>query len=121
MPLFGLSLPLSGFFLWIWHALNVKKEPAEISVGKYLHAPDYGGELGFIHDAEEDIRRLLDAIPGEKPIVIFVDDLDRCSSAKIAQVVEAVSMFLAGDLRRCMFVIGMDSGKCDGRPPWRLA
>ena len=49
--------------------------------------------------------------PGESepaPIVIFIDDLDRCSPSKVASVVEGVSMLLASDTYRCMFVIGMD-------------
>ena len=40
--------------------------------------------------------------------MIFIDDLDRCTPSKIAKVVEGVSMFLASDLYRCLFVIGMD-------------
>src|SRR6185503_2162333 len=43
------------------------------------------------------------------PIVVFVDDLDRCSPAKVAQVIEAVNLFLGGDFPNCMFVIGMDT------------
>ncbi|MEW8049955.1 MAG: P-loop NTPase fold protein [Candidatus Thiodiazotropha sp.] len=42
------------------------------------------------------------------PIVIFIDDLDRCSPRKVADAVEGVNMFLAGDFMPCMFVIGMD-------------
>ena len=42
------------------------------------------------------------------PIVIFIDDLDRCSPTKIASVVEGISMLLASDTYRCMFLIGMD-------------
>ena len=42
------------------------------------------------------------------PIVIFIDDLDRCSPSKVAAVVEGVSMFLASDDYKCLFVIGMD-------------
>ena len=41
--------------------------------------------------------------------VIFIDDLDRCFPAKVGQVVEAINLFLAGDLPKCMFVIGMDT------------
>jgi hypothetical protein len=42
------------------------------------------------------------------PVVIFIDDLDRCSPSKVASVVEGVSMFLASDDYGCMFVIGID-------------
>jgi hypothetical protein len=42
-------------------------------------------------------------------MVIFIDDLDRCSPAKIAQVLEAINLFLAGEFPDCFFVIGMDT------------
>jgi len=45
----------------------------------------------------------------ELPLVIFIDDLDRCSPSKIASVMEAINLFLAGELPKCMFVIGMDA------------
>jgi len=75
-----------------------------------LDIPDYNKELGFIHHVEADIRRVLDSVPKNyQPIVIFIDDLDRCSPTKVAAVVEAVNLFLAGDFPNCMFVLGMDS------------
>ena len=45
---------------------------------------------------------------GPSPLVIFIDDLDRCAPSKVAAAVEGVSTFLASDLYRCIFVIGMD-------------
>jgi hypothetical protein len=87
----------------------VEAEPAALSLNEYLEVPDYQKELGFIHQVEADLRRVLACVPkNNRPLVVFVDDLDRCSPAKVAQVVEAVNMFLAGDLPDCMFVLGMD-------------
>lgn len=81
-----------------------------MSLGDYLDIPDYGTELGYIHRVEADLRRVLDSVPEQyRPIVIFIDDLDRCSPAKVAQVVEAVSLFLGGEFPNCMFVMGMDA------------
>jgi hypothetical protein len=89
---------------------KVEAEPAIVSLREYLDVPDYGKELGFLHHAEVDLRRVIDSIPvASRPIVIFVDDLDRCSPANVARVVEAVNLFLAGDFPDCMFVLGMDT------------
>lgn len=85
---------------------DVKKEPAEISLSEYIHVPDYSTKLGFVHSAEEDLQRVLDVIT--KPIVIFIDDLDRCSPDKVADLVEAINLFLAGEFKNCIFVLGMD-------------
>ena len=43
--------------------------------------PGYEGKLGFLHLVDADMKRILDlanATP-EHPLVVFVDDLDRCS------------------------------------------
>lgn len=98
----------------IWKFRNAKseveKEPAAVSLSEYLDIPNYSAEIGFIHHVEADLRRVLASVPTQyRPIVIFVDDLDRCSPAKVAQVVEAVNLFLAGDFPNCMFIMGMDT------------
>ena len=89
---------------------EVKEEPAVVSLGEFLQVPNYSNEFGFIHRAEADLRRVLASVPDNYwPIVIFIDDLDRCSPIKVGQVVEAINLFLAGDFPKCMFVIGMDT------------
>lgn len=89
---------------------TVAQEPAAVSLGDYLDIPDYGTELGYIHRVEADLRRVLDSVPEwHRPIVVFIDDLDRCSPAKVAQVVEAVNLFLGDEFPNCMFVMGMDA------------
>jgi hypothetical protein len=96
-----------------WKALaemKAEKEPAAVALGEYLRMPDYAKEIGFVHQVEADVRGALGAVPASRrPIVIFIDDLDRCSPTKVAQIVEAVNLFLAGELPDCMFVLGMDS------------
>jgi hypothetical protein len=72
--------------------------------------PGYEGKLGFLHLVDADMKRILDlanATP-EHPLVVFVDDLDRCSYGTVAQVIEALNVFLAGDFENCIFVIGME-------------
>jgi hypothetical protein len=48
-----------------------------------------------------------DLAPGA--LAIFVDDLDRCSSRHVVEVVEAINqIFNSAEGRRCVFVLGMD-------------
>lgn len=100
--------------------VKTKAEPATFALADYIRVPDYGVAVGQIHNIHSDLRRVLGVTPSSRkgseggvdgeqdPIVIFIDDLDRCSPGKIASVVEGVSMLLASDTYRCMFVIGMD-------------
>lgn len=110
-----------GLIAFLWSKFNqkqekVKEEPATYSLAEYIREPDYDKSAGVIHQIHHDLRRVLDVLPqrwrdGRKvaePIVIFIDDLDRCSPTKVASVVEGVNAFLASNLCECLFVIGMD-------------
>lgn len=97
---------------------EAKAEPAEDSFANYMDVPDYPAELGFIHHVTEDLRDVFDLIPvmpgsngsGRRyPLVIFIDDLDRCSPCNVAEVFEAVNLFIAGEFPNCYFIIGMDT------------
>jgi KAP family P-loop domain/Putative peptidoglycan binding domain len=74
-----------------------------------VNDPGYEGRLGFLHLVQTDMARVLDLVASEKrPLVVFVDDLDRCSYSTVAQTIEALNLFLAGDFRSCIFVIAME-------------
>ena len=76
-----------------------------------MREPDYNKKIGFLHLVDSDIREVLNLVASkEKPLVIFIDDLDRCKPSRVAEVVEALNVFLSGDLPNCVFVIGMESG-----------
>jgi hypothetical protein len=44
----------------------------------------------------------------QRPLVVFVDDLDRCSPRVVSQVIEALNLFLAGEFENCVFVLAME-------------
>lgn len=88
---------------------EVDKNPARLTLGEIMETPDYRSNLGFIHEVVEDLKKVFKTIPPKYlPMVIFIDDLDRCSPAKVADVVEALNLFLAGEFPDCMFVLGID-------------
>lgn len=85
------------------------KEQLQGAFRRFVRAPSYEGKLGFLHLVESDIRDVLDLVATEdKPLVVFIDDLDRCAPKRVAEIVEAVNLFLAGDYPNCIFVIGME-------------
>jgi tetratricopeptide (TPR) repeat protein len=90
--------------------MDIENKPPDVTLRDYLKLPDYSKRLGYIHAAVEDLQIILKTIPKRYlPLVIFVDDLDRCSSKKVAEVIEGINLFLAGDFESCIFVIGMDA------------
>jgi KAP family P-loop domain len=71
--------------------------------------PGYGTKLGFLHLVQTDMKRVLSLVAREdQPLVIFVDDLDRCSPGTVAQVIEAINLFLAGEFPDCLFVLAIE-------------
>lgn len=105
---------LAAYIVSMYFASRKKAdaEPAAFSLAEYLQVPDYKLGVGSVHRVHKDLMRILSVMPRNEdepyPLVIFIDDLDRCSPSKVASVVEGVSMFLASDEFQCMFVIGMD-------------
>jgi len=89
--------------------IDFDKKPATITLGELVAAPNYDVNLGFVHHVTEDLRRALELVPKDHPLVIFIDDLDRCSPNKVADAVEAINLFLAGEFEHCMFVLGIDA------------
>ncbi|WP_425252812.1 P-loop NTPase fold protein [Janthinobacterium sp. NFX145] len=98
---------------------KVADEPAKFSLAEYVRVPDYARTVGIMHQIHQDLRRVMHSLPQRRtqhgdgasviaPLVIFIDDLDRCSPGKIASVVEGINTFLAGDQSEFLFVIGMD-------------
>ncbi|MEU8271374.1 P-loop NTPase fold protein, partial [Sphaerisporangium sp. NPDC049002] len=71
--------------------------------------PGYRSRTGFLHLVQTDMRSVLGMVATEeRPLVVFVDDLDRCSPGTVAQVIEAVNLFLAGEFPNCVFVLAME-------------
>ncbi len=112
--LVGIGGTIAAFFR---ARAKAASEPAEITLSDYVDVPNYSEKLGLVHHVTKDLRRVFELMPlvevdGEKrcrPLVIFIDDLDRCAPAKVAEVFEAINLFIAGDFPDCYIVIGMDT------------
>jgi hypothetical protein len=83
--------------------------PFSAGISRYLHQPDYAGKIGFIREFQQDFKLVVESVTqnGKWPLAIFVDDLDRCTPDKAAEVIEAINQLL--DSEYCVFIIGMDS------------
>lgn len=59
-----------------------------------------------MHDFENDFRELLKK-GNVRRLVVFIDDLDRCQSAKVIEVFETIKLFL--NIPATTFVLGADA------------
>ncbi|TNE67731.1 MAG: hypothetical protein EP335_00465 [Alphaproteobacteria bacterium] len=89
-------------FLIGWKALPAPK------IVDYIEAPDYLALAGPDAQVERDFARMLAALrTRDRYLALFIDDLDRCSPAECAAVIEALNTFFGTDRNECLFVLGM--------------
>lgn len=102
--LLAIANGLRGF----WKATH---EEADEKYNQYFQQPEYTEKLGMYHDVNEDLQRVFELlVDRDQPVVIFIDDLDRCSPKRVAEVIEAINLLMNGDYRdKCYFVLGMDA------------
>ncbi len=110
----GVSLSILALLNRAWTWYKSKKDlfdkPLEGKFAQYVRQPDYESKLGYFAQVETDVRRVFELlVEKEQPAIVFVDDLDRCAPGKVAEVIEAINLFLSGDFPNCYFVIGMDA------------
>jgi KAP family P-loop domain len=91
---------------------SIQRLAGEQLAGAYdelVESPDYRRQTGSLYLVQSDIQRVLDLVATpERPLVVFVDDLDRCSPGTVVQVIEAINLFVAGAYPNSIFVIAME-------------
>ena len=68
---------------------------------------DYSEHIGMLDRFREQFERIVRALPVKaRPVVVFIDDLDRCGSDKALELLDTIKVFL--DVPGCAFVLGAD-------------
>ncbi|MDQ6815705.1 MAG: P-loop NTPase fold protein, partial [Bacteroidota bacterium] len=103
-----------GSILGLISTVASKIQPYSKSISevfdKYTKPPKYLDKVGTFHEVEADLERVLECIDEKKPLIVFVDDLDRCSPSKVVEVIEAINVFINGKYNnKCYFILGMDA------------
>ena len=110
------SLPIQGGFLTLlatagalWKGLSAfGTNPATLlaSVAKGNKLSDLDAQTSFRQKFAVEFRDVTNALGSKRPLVIFVDDLDRCRPENVREVLEAVNFLVtSGD---CFVVLGID-------------
>jgi WD40 repeat protein len=102
---------MKGFPTWFDPAAVTRSSSAGIlsreSGGDPADPLDAGGR-GYLYLLQHDVRELIDLATEHASFYIFVDDLDRCSPAIVADTIEAVNLFLTKAFGPCNFVLALD-------------
>ncbi|HEX6188367.1 MAG TPA: P-loop NTPase fold protein [Pyrinomonadaceae bacterium] len=109
-----------GTLLTLWYLSSrfVKvAQPISERVLTYVAMPNYREQMGFQHRVKDDLKFVYDFVAtrlnrsfnraGPFRVVVYIDDLDRCSETKIMELLQAINLILA-DCEFFVFV-GMDT------------
>lgn len=78
---------------------------------QYLQEPKYEENLGNYHYLTDGLEKVFELLISEKPVVVFIDDLDRCSPKVVAEVFEAINLIMNNPAikEKCYFILGFDA------------
>ncbi|WP_446213428.1 FxSxx-COOH system tetratricopeptide repeat protein [Micromonospora sp. IBSANI012] len=77
-----------------------------VDFAKFNRPRTYREKIAFIEEFNKDFRDIIEVACPDKPLVIIIDDLDRCLPEQTLQILETVKLFL--DVRGCVFLLAAD-------------
>src|SRR6476646_9357548 len=102
---------MKGFPTWFDPAAVTRSSSAGIlsrEPGGDTADPLDAGGRGYLYLLQHDVSELGVLATEHASFYIFVDDLDRCSPAIVADTIEAVNLFLTKAFGPCNFVLALD-------------
>jgi formylglycine-generating enzyme required for sulfatase activity/Cdc6-like AAA superfamily ATPase len=103
------SLTSLGLALWLLvkPAIEAAKEKVSIDFDVILKKNPYEVQVSELQQLQTQFERLVKTLVGDSGrLVIFIDDLDRCTPDKVPEVLEAIKLFT--NMPRCVYLIGLD-------------
>ena len=92
--------------------------PFARDLSAYVEKIDYRSRLCFAERFHRDFRRVVRAYAPDRPVYVFIDDLDRCRVPRAADLIESLTLLVAGDTdepgepgENLVFILGMDREK----------
>jgi len=98
-------LGVAGAALRGARAFGVKPASLMASVTRAMRLRDLEAQTSFRHRFAADFDEVTRAL-SPRDMVIFVDDLDRCRSGHVLQILEAINFLVTSG--RCVVIMGMD-------------
>lgn len=111
VPLAWLTTISAFIYAYINKPFTVQKQ-----INNYIKRKSYNNILGIQNDLESDIENLLKFIiskPEEEQLLLFVDDIDRCTSDKMIHIINSLRIILENKeiQKRLIVICSIDSKK----------
>lgn len=111
IPLAWITTIGTFIYAYINKPFTVQKQ-----INNYIKRKSYNNILGIQSDLESDIEQLLKYIipkPEEKQLLLFVDDIDRCTSDKMIHIINSLRIILENKeiQKRLIVICSVDAEK----------
>jgi hypothetical protein len=91
-----------------WLRTNLTAPLADLDFDKYRKKASYKDHLSFLTEFSTQFRNIMRTARGKgNPLVLILDDLDRCLPEQAVSVLEAIKLFVSDDAP-VVFLIGAD-------------
>lgn len=97
---------------------TLKNNPISVykKIEKYIKRKSYNGILGVQNDLENDIEQLIKHIipkPNKEQLILYVDDIDRCSTDKMLHILNSLRIILENKeiQKRLIVICSIDANK----------
>ena len=96
-----------GILLVVKPMVEAARDKVSIDLKKILKDPPFEAQVSALQNLQGQFEKMVQAWVGVTGrIVIFIDDLDRCSPDKVTEVLEALKLFAT--THGCVYVLGAD-------------
>jgi predicted KAP-like P-loop ATPase len=76
-------------------------------MSKFSKKSSYQDHIAFLDNSSEEFKDIIKLVNNkDKPIVIVIDDLDRCLPEKALHILEGIKLFL--DIEPCVYLLALD-------------
>jgi Cdc6-like AAA superfamily ATPase len=106
----GLLATLGIGLWWLGRAkpiVEAIRQTTSLDLSEVLTYAPYEAQVTTLMQMQDQFDGMVKALVGQRgKLVIFIDDLDRCSPDKIPEILEAIKLFTTS--KNCMYVLGVN-------------
>lgn len=116
--LLSIKIPAFAIYLFSGIAYMLIEKPASVRhiVKRYTSRKSYKNYLGIQNELEENLQKLLQSMvlcPSKSRVILYIDDIDRCSSRKMNSLIESLRTVLENPIiqERLILICSVDEKK----------
>ena len=103
----GLASAALGLYLVARPFIEAVRQGVSVDFGGLLKTSPYQERIRALDQFKEHFEDMVEALVGpDGRVVVFIDDLDRCSPERVVQVLDAIKLFV--DIPRGVYILGLD-------------